>query len=108
MGCLQLAFDARRLMQPVSAAEAAASDARPKTGLRYAEIAAWVVGLAASIILFGFRLSIFVFPIAYARSKGASWYLAIFLGLLSEGILLMIFGVLIHIIWPTPVVLMLF
>jgi len=106
MGSLQLMFDARRLMQPFSAD--AAPEAKTNLGIRYVEIAVWVVGLALAIILFGFRLSIFVFPIAYARSKGASWRLAIFLGVLSEGILLMIFGVLIHIIWPTPVVLMLF
>ena len=107
LGAIQIGWDARRLLRPAVDADTAPG-AQPDQGRRYAEIALWIIGLGAAIVLVGFRLSIFVFPIAYARAKGAGWLLAIFLGVLSEFFLLMIFGVLIHIIWPIPLVLMIF
>jgi TctA family transporter len=116
LGTMQLALDIRGLLRPpVTTPDSppvttpgGTPGARPDSGRRYAEIALWILGLGAAIVIVGFRLSIFVFPIAYARSKGAGWRLAIFLGILSEFILLMIFGVLIHIIWPVPMVLRIF
>jgi hypothetical protein len=45
--------------------------------------------------------------LAYAQAHGASWRLALLLGVIAEGLLIGLFDTPIHIVWPEPLVLML-
>jgi hypothetical protein len=69
---------------------------------RYGVITLWYVGLLGSVVVFGFQFAFFVFPLAYARAYGASWRLALGLGIAGEAILIGLFDTIIHIVWPEP------
>jgi len=68
-------------------------------------MAAWLLGLAAAVILIGFHLVIAVFTIAYVRIYGGSWRAAICLTLFGEAFLITAFDYLITVLWPTPLLL---
>ncbi len=70
--------------------------------LRYFEAAAWIAGALAGIFLFGFHITFFVVPLAYARFYGGSWLLAFVLGGISELVLIGLFDSLIRIVWEKP------
>jgi hypothetical protein len=69
---------------------------------RYGVITLWFGGLLASVVVIGFQFAFFVFPLAYARTYGASWRLALGLGIAGEAILIGLFDTIIHIVWPEP------
>ena len=72
---------------------------------RYLEAAAWFAGTLVGIVLIGFHISFLIMPIAYARFYGGSWRLAIMLGVMALAILYGLFDGVIHVIWPTPLLL---
>ena len=53
-------------------------------------------------MVLGFQPAFFAFPLAYARTYGASWRLALGLGIAGEAILIGLFDTIIHIVWPEP------
>ena len=69
---------------------------------RYGVITLWFGGLLGAVIVFGFQFAFFFFPLAYARTYGARWRLAIALGIIGEAILIGLFDTIIHIVWPEP------
>ena len=69
---------------------------------RYGVITLWYGGLLGTVVVFGFQAAFFLFPLAYARTYGASWRLALGLGLAGEAILIGLFDTIIHIVWPEP------
>jgi TctA family transporter len=69
---------------------------------RYAVITLWFGGLLGAVIVLGFQFAFFTFPLAYARTYGASWRLALGLGIAGEAILIGLFDTIIHIVWPEP------
>ena len=87
-----------------AALKAASGLAAPAAGLLLpagAFTAAFFVGLVAAAV-FGFQAAFFAFPLAYARTYGASWRLALTLGIVGEAILIGLFDTIIHIVWPEP------
>jgi TctA family transporter len=69
---------------------------------RYGVITLWYGGLLATVVVLGFQVAFFAFPLAYARTYGASWRLALGLGIAGEAILIGLFDTIIHIVWPEP------
>jgi TctA family transporter len=69
---------------------------------RYGVISLWYAGLLAAVVVLGFQFAFFAFPLAYARTYGASWRLALGLAVAGEAILVGLFDTLIHIVWPEP------
>ncbi len=72
---------------------------------RYLEAAAWIAGILAGVVLIGFHISFLIMPLAYARFYGASWRLAITLGVMALAILFGLFDSVIHVVWPKPLLL---
>jgi hypothetical protein len=70
--------------------------------VRYLEAAAWIAGTLAGIVLIGFHITFFVVPLAYARTHGGSWRVALTLGILSELVLVGLFDSLIRVVWQQP------
>jgi hypothetical protein len=66
------------------------------------EIVLWIGGLGAGIVIFGFTVTLFLFPLLYARTYGGGWTLALGMAVSAVAILIGIFDSLIHIIWPEP------
>ena len=103
LACLQLSLDFirwRRSPEGVTAPVQGSSVTR-----RYLEITAWMVGSLASIFLVGFHITFFAVPLAYARTYGAKWRVAILLALISVGVLVGLFDTIINVIWPKPLLL---
>ncbi|MCZ6813998.1 MAG: tripartite tricarboxylate transporter permease [Alphaproteobacteria bacterium] len=69
---------------------------------RYAIITLWFGGLLGTVMVLGFQAAFFAFPLAYARTYGASWRLALGLGIAGVAILIGLFDTIIHIVWPEP------
>ncbi len=69
---------------------------------RYAIITLWFGGLLGTVMVLGFQAAFFAFPLAYARTYGASWRLALGLGIAGVVILIGLFDTIIHIVWPEP------
>jgi hypothetical protein len=68
------------------------------------EIVLWIGGLGFGIVVFGFTVTLLLFPLLYARTYGGGWALALGMGISAVAILIGIFDSLIHIIWPEPLV----
>ena len=71
---------------------------------RLGEIALWMLGLCTGIVVAGFTVTLFLFPLLYARAYGGGWKLALGMGISAVAVLLGLFDSLIHIIWPEPLV----
>ena len=69
---------------------------------RYGTITLWFAGLLGTVMVLGFQPAFFAFPLAYARTYGASWRLALGLGIAGVVILIGLFDTIIHIVWPEP------
>ena len=98
LGLTQIALDCRTLKK-----ERASSEVLEPVrwiGEREKEIAYWIAGLGASVLILGFHITFFVFPLLYSRRYGSSWRTALFLGVLAECLLIGLFDTLIHIVWP--------
>ena len=98
LGLTQIALDCRTLKK-----ERASSEVLEPVrwiGEREKEIAYWIAGLGASVLILGFHITFFVFPLLYSRRYGSSWRTALFLGALAECLLIGLFDTLIHIVWP--------
>jgi hypothetical protein len=106
MATLQLTLSLRTLryagVMPAPTAQALAEDRDKRR--RMGEIWLWMLGLILGIVTVGFTLSLFLFPLLYARAYGGSWKLAIGMAVSSIAILYMLFDMIIHIVWPEPLV----
>jgi hypothetical protein len=74
-------------------------------GKRTAEILLWTLSIIGGIWLVGFHVTMPLFAFLYSRTYGAQWRVAVILGLIAEGFLIVIFDQLLHVIWPTPLLL---
>ena len=99
----QLALSLMALRQSGNVAYAPTDEDREKAR-RFREIIVWIGGLGAGIIVVGFTVTLFLFPLLYARRYGGGWKLALGMGISAVAILIGIFDTLIHIIWPEPLV----
>jgi hypothetical protein len=68
----------------------------------------WLLGLLLSIWLFGFMVSVPVFTFLFSKLYGARWYISLLLAALAFGMLYGLFGMVIQVPWPEPLVLRLF
>ena len=100
LGAIQLALQVRAWAK-------AGSDADPDIELpdsrKELAIIAWVLGFLAACTLIGLPISFTLFPLVYILAKGGGWKVAVFCGLFSLGILLLVFEVLIKVVWPEPI-----
>ncbi len=103
----QLALSARAVARQRAAPPRPPDPLDAEKRRRLREVVLWIAGLGASILTVGFQVSFLVFPILYARAYGASWRLAVGLGVGAVAILFGLFDTLIHIIWPEPLGLLL-
>ncbi|MDP6560519.1 MAG: hypothetical protein QF619_10450 [Candidatus Binatia bacterium] len=69
---------------------------------RTGKIFLWIQAIAGGIILVGYRVTFPLFGFLYSRKYGAGLKLSLFIALLAEGSLLLIFDQLLHLILPTP------
>jgi len=60
----------------------------------------WIMGLFAGLYVFGFHITYFLFPLAYARGNGARWRTALILALAIEVLLISVFDYAVNVIWP--------
>jgi hypothetical protein len=71
-------------------------------GKRTAEILLWILSIIGGIWLVGFHITLPLFAFLYSKTYGARWSMAVFLGLIAEGFLVVIFDQLLSVVWPTP------
>jgi uncharacterized membrane protein len=62
----------------------------------------WLIGLAASVYVIGFHIAMAVFPLLYIRTYGGSWKIALYLSVLAEVFVVVIFDLLLEIFWTQP------
>jgi putative tricarboxylic transport membrane protein len=107
LAILDIVFDLRSGMRGRAASWGITlfSPFKSEVAERTLAMAAWLLGLAAAVILIGFHLAIAVFTIAYVRIYGGSWRAAICLTLFGEAFLITAFDYLITVLWPTPLLL---
>ncbi len=65
----------------------------------------WILAIAAGILLVGYRVTLPLFGLLYSKTYGAGWKTSLLIALLAEGFLILIFDQLLHVIWPTPLLL---
>ena len=71
-------------------------------GKRRAEALLWILGLIGGVMLVGFHVTLPCFAFLYAKSYGAGWRLALLLAVIAAGFVTLIFDQLLHVVWPTP------
>ena len=103
LGLVQMGLDVRGLKRDSRSPSTAypASEGKRRT----LEIYLWFLGLMGGIFLLGFHLTLPVFSAVYARVYGAGWMTALFIALLGEGFLVLVFDQFLHVIWPDPILL---
>ncbi len=104
LGLVQTFLTLRALSQTPSEPQSISGDG-PQTndvGKRTAEILLWILSIIGGIWLVGFHITLPIFAFLYAKTYGAPWRTAVFLGLIAEGFLVGIFDQLLHVVWPTP------
>ena len=74
----------------------------PDVVRRTAEVLLWIAALVGGILLIGFHATLPLFTAGYAFAYGARWRVALALGALAEGYLYLVFDVLLHVLWPEP------
>lgn len=62
----------------------------------------WIVGFFAAAVLIGVHAAFLLFPLAYVRANGGSWFAAIGCGTVALGTLVTLFEFLIKVVWPKP------
>ena len=82
-----------------------AGSVTPEVTRRTREIFLWILALIGGVFLVGFHLTLPLFALLYAKIYGARWRAAIFLALLAEGFLVLLFDQLLHVVWPDPLLL---
>lgn len=65
----------------------------------------WVTGLVIALWLFGFHLTFFAFPLAYAYAYGGDWRKALGISVGAEVLLVSIFDYMLGAVWPEPLLL---
>ncbi len=65
----------------------------------------WLVGLVLLVVLFGFHLTFFIFPLAYGFVYGANWRREIIVSAGGLALLWLIFDRLLGAVWPQPLLL---
>ncbi|MDE0032827.1 MAG: tripartite tricarboxylate transporter permease [Deltaproteobacteria bacterium] len=74
----------------------------PDVVRRTAEVLLWIAALVGGILLIGFHVTLPLFTAGYAFAYGARWRVALALGALAEGYLYLVFDLLLHVLWPEP------
>ena len=107
LALVQLGLNLRtlRLMgktsQSLSTTEPEGRDVYRRTG----EIFLWILGLSGVIFLVGYRIALPLFGFLYSRNYGAGWKISLLIAFLAGGFLLLVFDQMLHVIWPTPLLL---
>ncbi|MFT5538836.1 MAG: uncharacterized membrane protein YsdA (DUF1294 family), partial [Alphaproteobacteria bacterium] len=102
LGTLQIVFHLRALRAPALNAAPFDREKAATTARRTIENFLWLIGLATSVYLIGFHIVMAVFPMLYIRTYGGSWRIALYLGVLAEIFVIVIFDLLLEIFWPAP------
>jgi hypothetical protein len=63
---------------------------------------AWFGGLILGIWLIGFQIAVTAFAFAYSKVNGSRWLVALALAAVSYLLCWILFDVIIHIVWPEP------
>jgi hypothetical protein len=69
---------------------------------REIEAALWVAGLIGSVLLVGFHLTFFLFPLVFAKAQGGNWKAALWTSLGSVTLIWFVFDYMHGAIWPKP------
>ncbi len=67
------------------------------------EIWGWMIGLLAAIKVVGLPFALPIFVVIYARWYGASYRMALFLGLLLGGFIFGVYQQIMHVYWPESI-----
>jgi len=73
-----------------------------ETRKRRTNIFLWIIAILGGVFLFGFHVTLPLFVILYAMTYGASWSKALLLASIALGFIVLIFDQLLHVVWPTP------
>ncbi|HEX9660709.1 MAG TPA: tripartite tricarboxylate transporter TctB family protein [Candidatus Binatia bacterium] len=68
------------------------------------EIWSWIAAFFAAIHLVGFLAAVPLFVFSYTKTYGGGWLLSAALGALAGGFVYSLFNVLLHVPWPTPLI----
>ena len=66
---------------------------------------AWLIGLVVSLVLFGFHITFFVYPLIYIWVYSGEWKRGLYISVGAVGILYLIFDYMQGAIWPKPLLL---
>jgi TctA family transporter len=102
LGILQIFFHLRALRTPELNTAPFDRDKAFTMARRAVENFLWLIGLAASVYVIGFHIAMAVFPLLYIRTYGGSWKIALYLSVLAEVFVVVIFDLLLEIFWTQP------
>jgi TctA family transporter len=103
LALVQLGFCVAAVRRDAQTPHAVTDEDREKRR-RLGEIVLWMGGLCLGVVVAGFTVTLFLFPLLYARRYGGGWKLALGMAISAVAILLGLFDSLIHIIWPEPLI----
>jgi putative tricarboxylic transport membrane protein len=102
LGILQIFFHLRALRTPELNTAPFDREKAFTMARRAGENFLWLIGLAASVYVIGFHIAMAVFPLLYIRTYGGSWKIALYLSVLAEVFVVVIFDLLLEIFWTQP------
>jgi TctA family transporter len=62
----------------------------------------WLMGLCAGVYVVGFHMTVAAFGILFIRTYGGGWREALIIAALGEAFVITVFGFLLKVFWPTP------
>lgn len=68
------------------------------------EIWSWILAFFAAIHLVGFLAAVPLFVFSYTKMYGGGWLLSAALGAVAGGFVYSLFNILLHVPWPTPLI----
>ena len=68
------------------------------------EIWGWIIGFLVLIQLIGFLYAIPLFTFLYTKGYGGGWFLSVVLATCAWGLVYAIFGAVLHVPWPDPLI----
>jgi TctA family transporter len=101
LGIAQIILHLRALRSLETAPPGDSAKARLEAA-RTIQIWLWLLGLAASVNIIGFHITLALFPLLYIKLHGGSWRAALILAALSELFVIGVFDQLLLVFWPQP------
>ena len=101
---MQIALDLRALRRGASTVQRNSENGSSVDEIRKrrTNIFLWIIAVLGGVFLFGFHVTLPFFVILYAMTYGAGWSKALLLASIALGFIVLIFDQLLHVVWPTP------